>query len=147
MTPEPSALDNPRLLIVDDDPMTCRLIKIQLELEGYECVTLSDPEHILQTIAEESPALVLVDFHLGRQGGLDLVQTLRRHEAYKDLPVIVMSGMDYQRESEQAGVDGFVLKPFSPQDLLNVVQRVLRRHSEKMSENSNFRRGSINRVE
>jgi len=130
MTPKPSASDNPRLLIVDDDPMTCRLIKIQLELEGYECVTLSDPDRILQTVAEESPTLVLVDFHLGRQGGLDLVQTLRHHEAYKNLPVIMMSGIDYQREIEQAGVDGFVLKPFSPKDLLNVVQSVLRRRSE-----------------
>ncbi len=131
MTSKPDVSGKPRLLIVDDDPMTCRLVKIQLELEGYACTTLSDPDRILETIAEESPALVLMDFHLGTQGGLDLFQTIRSHEEHKNLPVVVMSGIDYQRESEQAGVDGFVLKPFHMEDLVTTIRDVLDRQSDK----------------
>lgn len=130
MTSEPNALDKPRLLIIDDDPMTCRLMKIQLELEGYVCDTLSDPRRALESVAETSPDLIVVDFNLGAQGGLDLFQTIRSHEEYKRLPVIVMSGMDYQRESEQAGVDDFVLKPFKVEDFLITIQDVLDRRSE-----------------
>jgi DNA-binding response OmpR family regulator len=130
MISEPNALDKPRLLIIDDDPMICRLMKIQLELEGYVCETLSDPGRALESIAEASPELIVVDFNLGTQGGLDLFQTIRSHEEYKRLPVIVMSGMDYQRESEQAGVDEFVLKPFRVEDLLATIQDVLDRRSE-----------------
>jgi DNA-binding response OmpR family regulator len=130
MIAEPDVSDKPRLLIIDDDPMLCRLMKIQLELEGYVCETLSDPRRALEAIAETSPELIVVDFNLGTQGGLDLFQTIRSHEAYKRLPVIVMSGMDYQRESEQAGVDDFVLKPFKVEDFLTTIQDVLDRRSE-----------------
>lgn len=116
-----------KILIVDDDPLTCRLVKIQLEMEGYTCVTLSDPERAMEVIAAEAPALILVDFHLGTRGGLDLLRTIRSHEAYQYLPVIVMSGMDYKRESELDGANGFVLKPFTLQDLLAIVHGVLNR--------------------
>jgi DNA-binding response OmpR family regulator len=116
-----------KLLIVDDDPMTCRLVQIQLEMEGYTCVTLSDAERAMEVIETESPALILIDFHLGTHGGLDLLRTIRSHEEYQYLPVIVMSGMDYKRESELVGANGFMLKPFSLQDLLATVQEVLNR--------------------
>jgi two-component system phosphate regulon response regulator PhoB len=125
--PQGHSTGKAKLLIVDDDPMTCRLVKIQLEMEGYPCVTLSDPEGAMEVIATESPELILIDFHLGTRGGLDLLRTIRSHEEYQYLPVIVMSGMDYKRESELVGANGFVLKPFSWQDLLAAIHEVLNR--------------------
>jgi two-component system phosphate regulon response regulator PhoB len=130
MSTEHDSPDKPRLLIVDDDPMTCRLVKIQLEMEGFVCQTLSDPERALEVIAEESPALVLVDFHLGTQGGLDLLQTIRSRAEYSRLPVVVMSATDYQRESKLAGASGFVLKPFSWEDIATTIQEVLDRQKK-----------------
>jgi len=130
MSTEHDSPDRPRLLIVDDDPMTCRLVKIQLEMEGFVCQTLSDPERALELIAEESPALVLVDFHLGTQGGLDLLQTIRSRAEYSRLPVIVMSATDYQRESKLAGANGFVLKPFNWEDIATAIQEVLDRQKK-----------------
>jgi len=130
MSTEHDSPDKPRLLIVDDDPMTCRLVKIQLEMEGFVCQTLSDPERALEVIAEESPALVLVDFHLGTQGGLDLLQTIRNRVEYSRLPVIVMSATDYQRESKLAGANGFVLKPFNWEDIATAIQEVLDRQKK-----------------
>jgi two-component system phosphate regulon response regulator PhoB len=130
MTAEHDAGDNPKLLIVDDDPMTCRLIKIQLELESYVCATLSDPDCILQTLANESPDLVLVDFHLGSQGGLDLLQIVRNSEEYSHLPMILMSATDYRRECMAAGADGFVLKPFTLEQLTKSIEEVLEYQKE-----------------
>jgi DNA-binding response OmpR family regulator len=116
-----------KLLIIDDDPMTCQLLALQLEMEGYSCTTLSGPKQAMEVIAAESPALILVDFHLGTHGGLDLMHSIRSHEKYRNLPVVVMSGLDRQKECESAGADGFVLKPFNLQDLLTTIQDVLKR--------------------
>ena len=120
----------PKVLIVDDDPMTCRLVKLQLEMEGYVCKTLSDPERVLEVIADDLPELVLVDFHLGTQGGLELLQSIHSREEYEHLPVVVMSATDYQRESELAGANGFVLKPFNWEDITTTIQEVLDRQKE-----------------
>ena len=130
MSAEHDLPGKPKLLIVDDDPMTCRLIKLQLEMEGCPCETLSDPERILEVIDQAAPDLALVDFHLGSQGGLDLLQVIRNCEAHKRLPVILMSATDYERECRQAGADGFILKPFNWQDIARTIDDVLARHHQ-----------------
>ena len=114
-----------KLLIVDDDPITLQLLGLQLEMEGYASTTLSEPNLVLDAITQESPTLILIDYHLGMHDGLDLLQTIRNQEETRYLPIVVMSALDHQRESELAGADGFVLKPFSLQDLVAAIQQVL----------------------
>ena len=116
-----------KLLIVDDDPMTCQLLALQLEMEGYSCATLCDAGEVLEVIATQLPDLVLVDFHLGTHDGLALLGDIRNHEACRHVPVVVMSALDHRRESVSAGADGFVLKPFSLQDLVATIQGILER--------------------
>jgi two-component system OmpR family response regulator len=118
-----------KLLIVDDDPMTCQLLKIQLEMEGYACTTLSDPERILEAIRTEFPSLALLDFHLGACDGLDLLQAIRSREECQSLPVVIMSGLDHRQDSELAGANGFMLKPFNLEDLVALIQEVLEREA------------------
>lgn len=114
-----------RLLMIDDDPVTCRLLGLQMEMEGYSCTTLVDPDQVLAVIEEESPSLVLVDYHLGTQDVLDLLHSIRDQEACRNLPIVVMSALDHRRESVSAGASGFVLKPFSVQDLMTTIREVL----------------------
>lgn len=116
-----------KLLIVDDDPITLQLLALQLEMEGYASTTLSEPNLVLDAITQESPTLILMDYHLGTHDGLDLLQTIRNQEETRYLPIVVMSALDHQRESELAGADGFVLKPFSLQDLMATIQQALKR--------------------
>jgi DNA-binding response OmpR family regulator len=116
-----------KLLIVDDDPITLQLLALQLEMEGYASTTLSEPSLVLDAITQESPTLILVDYHLGTHDGLDLLQTIRNQEETRYLPIVVMSALDHRRESELAGADDFVLKPFSLQDLVATIQQVLER--------------------
>jgi DNA-binding response OmpR family regulator len=116
-----------KLLIVDDDPITLQLLGLQLEMEGYASTTLSEPNLVLDAITQESPTLILIDYHLGTHDGLDLLQTIRNQEETRYLPIVVMSALDHQRESELAGADGFVLKPFSLQDLVATIQQILER--------------------
>lgn len=114
-----------KLLIVDDDPTTCQLLALQLEMEGYASATLSDPAQILEAIAAELPALILADYHLGLYDGLDLLRTVRGHEACRSLPVVVMSALDHRRESVSAGANGFVLKPFGLHELVTAIHKAL----------------------
>lgn len=114
-----------RLLMIDDDPVTCRLLGLQMEMEGYSCTTLVDPDQVLAVIEEESPSLVLVDYHLGTQDVLDLLHSIRDQEACRNLPIVVMSALDHRRESVSAGASGFVLEPFSVQDLMTTIREVL----------------------
>ena len=123
-TPE-EPLSQAKLLVIDDDPVTCRLLGLQLEMEGYLCTTLVHPDRVLEVIEEELPSLVLVDYHLGTQDGLGLLQMIRDQEACHDLPIVVMSGLDHRRESVSAGANGFVLKPFSVQDLMTTIREAL----------------------
>jgi len=116
-----------KLLIVDDDPITCQLLALQLEMEDYTCTTLCDPAQVLGAIAEESPTLILMDYHLGTRDGLDLLRAIRNHDESGYLPVVVMSALNHRRESEAAGADGFVLKPFALEDLVTTIQEVLTR--------------------
>jgi DNA-binding response OmpR family regulator len=116
-----------KLLIVDDDPITLQLLALQLEMEGYASTTLSEPNLVLDTIIRESPALMLMDYHLGIHDGLDLLQTIRNQAETRHLPIVVMSALDHERESESAGADGFVLKPFNLPDLVATIQGVLER--------------------
>ena len=115
------------LLIVDDDPVTCQLLALQLEMEDYSCTTLTDPDQVLDVIADESPTLVVADYHLGSCDGLDLLRTIRNHQGWRYLPVVIMSGLDHREESEAAGANGFVLKPFDLEDLVTTIQDVLTR--------------------
>ncbi len=114
-----------KILVIDDDPMTCQLLTLQLEMQGYTCAAASDAEQVLPVMAAVSPTLVLLDFHLGDQGGLDLLRTIRSQAEYHHLPVVVMSGLDYRQECELAGADGFILKPFSLQDLITTIEEVV----------------------
>jgi DNA-binding response OmpR family regulator len=122
-----------KLLIVDDDPITCQLLAFQLEMEDYSCTTLSDPDQVLDVIADEAPTLVVADYHLGSCDGLDLLRTIRNHREWRYLPVVVMSGLDHREESEAAGANGFVLKPFGLDDLVTTIQDVLTRQETQKS--------------
>lgn len=124
---DPDTAGQIKLLIVDDDPITLQLLALQLEMEGYASTTLSEPNLVLDAITQESPTLILVDYHLGTHDGLDLLQTIRNQEETRYLPIVVMSALDHRRESELAGADGFVLKPFSLQDLVATIQQALER--------------------
>ena len=91
-----------KVLVIDDDPMTCQLLTLQLEMQGNACAAVSDAEQVLAAVAAASPTVVLLDFHLGDQGGLD-----------------------YRQECEAAGADGFILKPFSLQNLITTIEEVI----------------------
>lgn len=117
-----------KILLVDDDTTMLSLLSTFLEIEGFRIVPLSggsDAEEILRRIRSENPELILMDVHLPRISGIDLVQRMRKDEVLKSTKVIMSSGMNLIVESRQAGADGFILKPYMPDELVKKIRETL----------------------
>ena len=115
-----------KILIVDDSLGMVRLIQSVLEKEGYQAIGLSDPSQIEQTIDSESPNLILLDVVMPERNGFQVCRSLKNSQAYKSIPIIVVSGKSTASDrfwAEQQGANGYVVKPFAPVDLLREVRR------------------------
>jgi len=122
-------MPSPPVLVVDDDPIIVRLITLALRSAGYEVASAADGEEGLEQVRELNPALVLTDADMPRLSGYDLCRKLRADPEVIPQPHVVMltaAGQDADREqAEQAGVDEFMTKPFSPSQLIVRVRDVL----------------------
>ena len=118
-----------RILVVDDDPPIVRLLRVNLEMEGYEVAVASNGKEALEAVKAHPPDLVLLDVILPGMDGLEVVTRLRRDPATARLPVVLLSARAQDadiRHGKGAGADEYVTKPFDPRDLLATVEGVLR---------------------
>ena len=119
-----------RVLVVDDDPQTLRYVRGALEGAGYMPLVTGDAREIADLIRKEDPHLVLLDLLLPETDGIDLMQ---RVPELSDLPVIFISG--YRRDETiaralEVGAADYIVKPFSPTELVARVQAALRSRAE-----------------
>lgn len=99
------------------------LLTTLLDLEGF-AVTAPPNNHIdgfLQAIMQERPQVALVDVNLRTSSGLDLVRQIRREPEISDTKILMSSGLDLKEECAEAGADGFILKPFMPDELVKMI--------------------------
>jgi CheY-like chemotaxis protein len=113
-----------RVLVVDDSEVIRELIKVNLELEGFEVRTAEDGEAALAAMQEFRPDVVTLDVVMPRLGGFETLERLRADPATEDIPVVVVTGRaqgaDVAR-GEALGVDAYLTKPFEPAELVAVV--------------------------
>lgn len=113
------------VLIVDDDPFIRRLIATTLEDVGsYDLFQASDGLEALRIATEQRPALIFLDIDMPRLDGVSACRELRGSEAAADATIVMLtaaSGDEMQRAARDAGADLFLTKPFSPLELLRIV--------------------------
>ena len=119
-----------RVLVVDDDPQTLRYVRDTLSQAGYAPLVTGDPDELPSLIRTEQPRLVLLDLMLP---GTDGIELMTRVPELADLPVIFISG--YGRDETitkalESGAADYIVKPFSPTELVARVQAALRRRAE-----------------
>ncbi len=117
-----------RILVCDDDPVILRLLQVNLELEGYEVLLAHHGENALELANSEHPDLVILDIMMPRLDGYQTCRQLKESAATSDIPVIFLSAKAQQSDIEkgkQYGVEDYLTKPFDPNELIEVVQRVL----------------------
>ncbi len=123
------------VLVVDDDPDIRELITWKLSQAGYTTVAASDGEAGLNAaIAGDAegrvPDLILVDWMMPKMTGIEVCRALRDNPVTSRVPVILLTAKAQEAEVERgfaAGVDDYIVKPFSPREMLGRIQAVLAR--------------------
>ncbi|MFD5570130.1 response regulator [Streptomyces cadmiisoli] len=118
-----------RVLVVDDNKVIRQLIRVNLELEGLEVVTAADGAECLDVVHQVQPDVVTLDVVMPRLDGLRTAARLRADPRTRDLPLAIVSACtQYEVEAGlDVGVDAFLSKPFEPDELVQLVGRLMER--------------------
>jgi len=115
-----------KVLIVDDSQAEVRLIQSFLQQGGFHSVGISDPTKIEETIEEERPNVILLDVVMPQRNGFQACRELKSQDSYSKIPVILVTSRATPSDrywGEQQGANGYVAKPFTPEELLDAVKR------------------------
>lgn len=116
-----------KILIAEDDEMMLKTMEFKLIREGYEVITCSDGKEALEKIVSENPDLIISDIEMPFVSGLDIVNKVKI-ELQKDIPIIILSAVGLEKtvlKAFELGTDDFITKPFSPNELIVRVKRLL----------------------
>jgi two-component system phosphate regulon response regulator PhoB len=120
------------ILVVEDEPSIQELISVNLTLSGHDVVRANDAESAIIILSKVLPDLMLVDWMLPGQSGINLVRSLRSQPRTRDLPIIMLTARSEQHDKVlglESGADDYMTKPFSPRELLARIQALMRRRS------------------
>lgn len=107
----------PKVMIVDDDRTTVKLLQTLLELDGFAVCTAPRGADVLPVAEANNPDIFLMDYHLSDMDGVEIIRQLRAHQTFANTPIIMTSGLDVEEEAMEAGASKFLVKPFEPEDL------------------------------
>jgi DNA-binding response OmpR family regulator len=118
----------PLVLVADDEPDILTLVSLRLEKAGYGVITACDGEQALEAVLERRPDLAIVDVRMPKLDGIELIRRIRADQTSKGIPVIALSARVSEgniAEGLDVGADEYVKKPFSPKELVELVQAKL----------------------
>jgi two-component system phosphate regulon response regulator PhoB len=127
----------PRILIVEDEEAQAEVLRYNFDREGFDPVVVTDGDEALLAVEEQQPDLVLLDWMLPGTSGLTVCQRLRRRAETRSLPIIMLTARVEEADrirGLESGADDYVVKPFSPIELVARVRAVLRRAHPALAE-------------
>jgi DNA-binding response OmpR family regulator len=125
----------PVALVVDDDPDIAGVAAYMLERAGFEVHCESDGEAGVTTAVAVRPDVVLLDWMMPRMSGVDACRLLRGHAELESMAIILFTAKAQESDVQsgfEAGADDYIVKPFSPKDLVARVLAVLERDKEAL---------------
>src|SRR5512135_2029650 len=117
---------NNLILAVDDEPLYLRLLKVNLEPEGFEVITATNGEQAVELVAAKKPLLVILDVMMPRMDGITACERIRQ---FSSVPIIMLTAKGEEQDRVRGfnvGADDYVVKPFSVTELVARVRAVLR---------------------
>jgi len=126
--------DSARVLVVDDEPQIRRALAVNLRARGCEVLLVASGTEAIQVAASAHPQLVVLDLGLPDLDGVEVIRGLR---GWSDVPIVVLSVRERERdkvEALDAGADDYVTKPFGMDELLARMRAALRRHQPTLQE-------------
>lgn len=118
---------NYKIMLIEDDQTMLSLLRTLLTMEGFEVLVEGDEavDSLLSSIINEKPDIILLDVNLRMGSGLDLLSAIRSKPELDNIRVIMSSGMDFKDECLHRGAQGFIMKPYMPDDLIKLVTPAL----------------------
>ena len=127
----------PLILIVEDEPPLVEMLKYNFESAGFRTSVATDGQEALFQAEELTPDLILLDWMLPEYSGIEICRKLRDKEATKSVPIIMLTARSEEDDrilGLNSGADDYVVKPFSPKELVARVQATLRRSQPGFAE-------------
>jgi DNA-binding response OmpR family regulator len=119
-----------KILLVDDDEALLGLLSLVVQRAGFQPITASDGSSALRLLNQHQPDLLVLDIKLGREDGLEVLESVRR---FSGVPIVMLSSLHSEDDIErglQLGADDYLTKPFSFRELVARIRAVLRRTDE-----------------
>jgi two-component system, OmpR family, phosphate regulon response regulator PhoB len=126
-----------RVLIVDDDPDIQRLVSYNLSQAGFQVATAATGRTALETVHKDPPDLIILDVMLPDVDGLEVCRIVRQNDNSRRIPIIMLTARTEEIDRVvgfELGADDYVMKPFSPRELVLRVKSILRRIGEDRSD-------------
>jgi CheY-like chemotaxis protein len=117
-----------KVLVVDDVSVQQDLICKALQDAGMSVCRANDGDQVMQRVEQDKPNLIVLDVIMERMNGFEVLRELRDNEKTKKIPVVICStkSTDFDKSwSMDLGADAYVVKPFEPEQLVSIVQRLL----------------------
>lgn len=117
----------PSIFLIEDDPTMINLLEILLNLENFITVKIEEEETdlIIAQIMESKPDLILMDIYLNKLSGLDILEEIRSKPDLSNTKIIISSGSDMKDFCLSNGANGFILKPYMPEELIKMIHSQL----------------------
>ncbi len=114
-----------RIMLVEDDPTMVLLLKLLLEMEGYEVSNQGDAtqDAALAAIHSDSPDVILLDINLQHMNGMELLKKIRQDPKINKVKIIMTSGYDSGKACLDAGANVFLTKPYMPEELISHIKK------------------------
>src|SRR5699024_6039745 len=125
----------PKLLIVDDEYKIREVIRTYAELEGYEVVEASDGMEAIECCEKEDFDVIIMDIMMPKLDGFSDYREIKKH---KDIPVLMLSARSDEYDKLfgfEIGIEDYVVKPFSPKELMARINVILRRNTQEPEHN------------
>ncbi|MCX8004519.1 MAG: response regulator [Burkholderiaceae bacterium] len=116
------------ILAVDDSASMRQMVSFTLKSAGYQVIEAADGVEALEKAEKHPVDLVLTDQNMPRMDGITLVKSLRVKEAYAQVPILILtteSSAEMKAKGKAAGATGWLVKPFDPNKLLEVIRKVI----------------------
>ncbi len=119
------------IMVIEDDKNLASLLTRFLNMEGF--VVKAPADHDINTtlnnMRADCPQIALIDVNLKSGSGLDIVRAIRHEAKIKDTCILMASGSSMKKECLQAGADGFIMKPFMPDELIDIIRKTYQKYS------------------
>ena len=118
------------ILIIEDDPAILELISYSIKVKGYKAIESSSAEHASHLLSNLVPNLIIIDWMLPGASGIELIKNIKLNARLNSIPLILLTAKSQEEDKMlgfESGIDDYITKPFSPNELTARITAILKR--------------------